>query len=64
MSTLQITGGQALFPDMTVRDADVLADRETGRIVEVGDTATGDETLDAEGGLLVPGLVNAHCHVA
>ena len=64
MSTLQIVDGQVLLPDMTVREADVLADRETGRIVEVGDTATGDETLDAEGGLVVPGLVNAHCHVA
>ena len=64
MSTLQIVDGQVLLPDMSVREADVLADRGTGRIVDVGDTATGDETLDAEGGLVVPGLVNAHCHVA
>jgi len=39
---------------MTVREADVLADRETGRILEVGDTARGDETLDAEGGSSSP----------
>ncbi len=64
MSTLQITDGAVLRPDMTVRQADVLADRETGRIVEVGETAAGDETLDASGCLVVPGLVNAHCHVA
>jgi 5-methylthioadenosine/S-adenosylhomocysteine deaminase len=64
MSTLQIAGGRVLLPDMTVREADVLADRETGRIVEVGDTATGEETLDASGCLVVPGLVNPHCHVA
>ena len=64
MSTLQITGGTVLRPDMAVREADVLADRETGRIVEIGDTATGDETLDASGCLVAPGLVNTHCHVA
>ncbi len=64
MSTLQITNGRILRPDMTVESADILADRETGRIVEVGDTATGDETLDASGQLVIPGLVNAHCHVA
>jgi 5-methylthioadenosine/S-adenosylhomocysteine deaminase len=64
MSTLQITGGRILRPDMTVREADVLADRETGRIAELGDTAAGDETLDASGCLVVPGLVNPHCHVA
>jgi 5-methylthioadenosine/S-adenosylhomocysteine deaminase len=64
MSTLQITGGRVLLPDLAVREADVLADVETGRVVEVGETAAGDETLDAGGGLVVPGLVNAHCHVA
>jgi 5-methylthioadenosine/S-adenosylhomocysteine deaminase len=40
----------------------VLADRETGRIVAVGETVAGDESLDATGCLVVPGLVNAHCH--
>ena len=64
MSTLQITGGQVLFPDMTVREADVLADRSTGEILDVGGTAVGDKVLDAEGGLVIPGLVNAHCHIA
>ena len=64
MSTLQIAGGQVLVPGMAVREADVLADRGTGRILETGDTARGDETLDAEGCLVVPGLVNTHCHAA
>jgi 5-methylthioadenosine/S-adenosylhomocysteine deaminase len=64
MSTLQITGGKVLHPDMIVREGDVLADRETGRIVEVGDTAAGDETLDASGCLVTPGLINPHCHAA
>ena len=64
MSTLQIADGQVLSPDMTVREADVLADRETGEILDVGETASGDEVLDAEGGLVVPGLVNAHCHIS
>jgi 5-methylthioadenosine/S-adenosylhomocysteine deaminase len=64
MSTLQITGGRVLRPDMSVEEADVLADRETGKIISVGDVAAGDETLDAEGCLVLPGLVNAHCHVA
>ncbi len=64
MSTLQITGGKILRPDMTVRKADVLVDQETGRIVEIGDTAAGETILDASNGLVVPGLVNTHCHVA
>jgi hypothetical protein len=64
MSTLEVSGGRVLLPDMTVAEADVLADRETGRILAVGETAAGEETLDAAGCLVVPGLVNAHCHVA
>lgn len=64
MSTLQITGGRVLRPDMTVAEADVLADRETGRILDIGETAVGDETLDASCCLVIPGLVNPHCHVA
>ncbi len=64
MSTLQVTGGKILRPDMTIEEANVLVDRETGRIVEIGETARGDATLDASGSLVVPGLVNTHCHVA
>lgn len=64
MSTLHIAGGRVLRPDMAVERADILADRDTGEILAVGDVSPGDETLDASGGLVVPGLVNAHCHVA
>mgnify|MGYP000259454992 CR=1 FL=1 len=64
MGTLLIHGGRVLRPDMTVVDADVLVDREAGDIVAVGPELSGDETLDADGGLVIPGLVNAHTHVA
>ena len=64
METLEITGGRVLEPDMTVVEADVVVDRGRGRIAAVGEaTGDADETLDAEGGLVVPGFVNAHCHV-
>ncbi|MFP4625405.1 MAG: amidohydrolase [Natronomonas sp.] len=64
MTKLQIANGRILRPDMSVETADVLADQDTGRILEIGDTATGDEQLDASGCLVMPGLVNAHCHMA
>ena len=64
MTTLEITGGQVLRPDMTTERADVLAEQESGEILAVGDTSTGDESLDATDGLVMPGLVNAHTHVA
>jgi 5-methylthioadenosine/S-adenosylhomocysteine deaminase len=67
MSTLTLVGGQVLRPDLTVERADVLADRDSGTIEAVGDPDTvpdGDERLDAEDGLVIPGLVNAHTHVA
>jgi 5-methylthioadenosine/S-adenosylhomocysteine deaminase len=66
MSDLLVAGGQVLRPDLTVERADVLVDRESGDIVEVADPGTVDaaETLDASGGLVIPGLVNAHGHVA
>jgi 5-methylthioadenosine/S-adenosylhomocysteine deaminase len=61
--TLQIAGGRVLRPDMTVERADVLVDRTAGEIAKVGDVS-GGELLDASGGLVIPGLVNAHTHVA
>jgi 5-methylthioadenosine/S-adenosylhomocysteine deaminase len=63
MNTLAITGGRVLRPDMSVERADVLVDRDDGEILGVGDI-DGDETLDASGDLVIPGLVNAHCHVS
>ncbi|RLM56647.1 amidohydrolase [Halobellus sp. Atlit-31R] len=66
--TLLVAGGRVLRPDATVVDADVLIDRETGRIEAVGPDLAAErdvtETLDAAGGLVMPGLVNAHTHVA
>ncbi|MFC7133028.1 MULTISPECIES: amidohydrolase [Salinibaculum] len=66
MSHLHIAGGQVLTPETTVERADVLVDQDTGTIEAVGTDldAAGAETLDASGGLVIPGLVNAHSHVA
>ncbi|TYL39560.1 S-adenosylhomocysteine deaminase [Natronococcus pandeyae] len=66
MTTLAITGGQVLLPDMTVTRADVLIDQERGEILELGDdlAADADETLDASDSLVTPGFVNGHCHVS
>jgi 5-methylthioadenosine/S-adenosylhomocysteine deaminase len=66
MSELLVTGGQVLRPDLTVEQADVLVSRDSGDIVAVDEPGTldGDDELDAENGLVIPGLVNAHTHVA
>jgi len=49
---------------MTVTEADVLVDREAGDIAEIGAELAGDDELDVDGDLVMPGLVNAHTHVA
>jgi 5-methylthioadenosine/S-adenosylhomocysteine deaminase len=66
MTTLGIEGGRVLVPDGTVRRADVLVDREAGEVLRVERGAAGDadERLDADGGVVIPGLVNAHTHAA
>jgi 5-methylthioadenosine/S-adenosylhomocysteine deaminase len=65
MDTLELSGGRVLRPDLTVEEADVLVDSEAGEVLEVGDLAgTGDDRLDCSGSLVMPGLVNAHTHVA
>ena len=69
MGTLSLTGGTVLLPDLTVERADILADTETGTITAVGDPneiegRDVDEKLDATDGLVIPGLINAHTHVA
>jgi 5-methylthioadenosine/S-adenosylhomocysteine deaminase len=65
-TTLAVTGGRVLRPDHRVERADVLVDVDAGTILEVGPNRSraADETLDASGGLVIPGLVNAHCHAA
>ncbi|MHB9287277.1 amidohydrolase [Halobacteriales archaeon Cl-PHB] len=67
MSTLRIEGGRVLRPDMSVDRGDVLVDSHEGTIETVGDPGevpAGDDTLDAEDDLVIPGLVNGHTHVA
>jgi 5-methylthioadenosine/S-adenosylhomocysteine deaminase len=67
MTKLRIAGGKVLRPGETVESADVLIDSESGTIVAVddpGEIPEDDETLDAENSLVMPGLVNAHTHVA
>jgi len=51
---------------MTVERADVLVDQDSGDIVAVDDPGElgGDDELDAGDGLVIPGPVNAHTHVA
>jgi 5-methylthioadenosine/S-adenosylhomocysteine deaminase len=65
MSELRIEGGRVLRPDGAIERADVVVDQDAGDIVAVGPDVGGGETvLDASGGLVIPGLVNAHTHVA
>lgn len=64
MSTLRVANGRVLRPDHTLVSADVLVDQETGTIHEVGDVSGGDTIIDAADGIVMPGLVNAHTHVA
>ncbi len=67
MDTLAVVGGRVLRPDHSIVDADVLIDANAGTIERVA-SERGDhgasETLDASGCLVIPGLVNAHTHVA
>ena len=66
MSELLVSGGRVLRPSGTVERADVLLDQDAGTITAVDDPGAlaGDDELEAEGGLVIPGLVNAHTHVA
>ena len=76
METLAITGGRVLRPDLSVTETDVVVDGDAGDVVAVGEetvdgvadietaVADADRTLDATDGLVMPGLVNAHTHVA
>jgi 5-methylthioadenosine/S-adenosylhomocysteine deaminase len=62
--TLAVTDGRVLTPEFDVIRADVLIDADAGEIIEVAPDLAGDadETLDAAGDLVMPGLVNAHGH--
>ena len=64
--TLAIVGGHVLRSDGHVERADVLVDQREGTIRQIAEPGTidGDDQLDATDGLVMPGLVNAHTHVA
>ncbi|UIO99988.1 amidohydrolase [Halobaculum sp. CBA1158] len=64
--TLAVAGGRVLTPELAVVEADVLVDADAGDILEVAPDLAGDAdgVLDAADGLVIPGLVNAHCHAA
>ena len=64
MSTLRISGGHVVRPDLTIDEADVLVDQSDGTILEVGDVSGGQTIVDAADSLVIPGLINAHTHVA
>ena len=59
---------KVLLPNRTVGEGDVVVDRDDGRIVSVCGASDGGlqgdvaETIDLDGCLVMPGLVNCHCH--
>lgn len=58
-----LTGALVLDPDQgTTSPANVVL--ENGRIADVGPEVTGGERVDCSGGLLIPGLIDCHAHVA
>lgn len=65
MSTLLVRGARILTQDAHRRElvGDVLV--RDGAIVKIGDVQErAEETIDARGKILLPGLVNAHTHLA
>jgi len=66
MGTLAITGGRVLRQDLSVERADILVDQDAGTVEQIAQPGeiSGEDELDASGGVVIPGLVNAHTHVA
>ena len=62
MAACLIKGAHVLDPDRPVEQCDIRV--EDGRIAEMGPCLAprGEETIDAEGLLAMPGLINAHTH--
>lgn len=62
---LAIRGGKILtITDGTIEDGTILIDE--GKIVDVGvdvKVPKGPEVIDASGKVVMPGLVEAHCHI-
>lgn len=63
MNELLLRGGRPWTPGAAVEVADILV--RDGRIAEIGPGLTADtaETVDLAGALVLPGLVDAHCHL-
>lgn len=66
-----ITGGHVLTMDEALTEfVDGAVAMAQGTIVECGEASdlaaryTAEHTLDADGGIIMPGLVNGHCHAA
>ena len=64
MTTLRIANGRVLRPDHTLEHAGVLIDQKSGTVREIGEVSGGDTVIDATDGIVMPGLINAHTHVA
>ena len=66
MSSLGIVGGTVLTPDGRVESADILIDTDAGIIEAITEPGAAGATtsLDASDAVIIPGLVNAHTHVA
>lgn len=58
--SLVISGGNVLLADGTIAACDVLT--EGGIITKIGADLAGDETIDARGSYVLPGLVDIHNH--
>lgn len=59
--TLAIKNGHVINPaDNTSKVCDVLI--QDDRILKIGDNLCGEDTIDAAGYIVAPGLVDIHCH--
>ncbi|ERG98776.1 MAG: cytosine deaminase related metal-dependent hydrolase [Haloquadratum sp. J07HQX50] len=66
-SSLLLSGGKILTPSMNIITADIHIDQSTGVIeaIEAGlDPSRFETSLDVSGCVCMPGLVNAHTHIA
>ena len=63
MKLTYIVNGRIVLPDAVVTDKALAFDAESGKITGVVDAVpAGADVIDAEGGLVAPGLVDIHIH--
>jgi dihydroorotase len=62
MTTTVIQGGRVV-DRQGMRTVDVAVDDETGTVVGVGPSLTGERVLDAQGCYVTPGFVDLHAHL-